>query len=173
MPYWARGRKISLLLQAILSPIVSVHNKFKSWALERYIECHITAQKLSIEWYLKYKLKSHFLNENDNFLIIHGISEADTDLESQYTTNMHFTCINTGIWRNNMFWSNELLWFNEDNDLIYDLIKMTDQTYIYAPAIVTTITYGAEDYERDIRNIMSKFMTNFSKVNIIVMNRNY
>lgn len=61
LPFWARGKKVSLLLQAILYPIASVHNLFKIWALEKFIECHITAQKASLEWYLRYKLKSHFI----------------------------------------------------------------------------------------------------------------
>lgn len=69
LPFWARGKKVSLFLQAILSPIASAHNSFKIWALEKFIECHITAQKASLEWYLRYKLKYHFHNENDNFLL--------------------------------------------------------------------------------------------------------
>ena len=76
LPFWARGKKVSLFLQAILCPIASAHNSFKIWALEKFIECHITAQKASLEWYLRYKLKSHFHNENDNFFITHGINES-------------------------------------------------------------------------------------------------
>lgn len=69
LPFWARGKNISLLLQAILSPIISVHNNFKLWALEQYIYTHITSQAMSIEWYLKYKLKSHFVNSKNAFIV--------------------------------------------------------------------------------------------------------
>ena len=191
LPWWARGKTISLLLQALLSPIASAHLSFKSWALERYIECHITAQKASLEWYLKYRLKSHFHNENDNFYITQGINEAlscfsgdiwrnglhwdngqrwGANPESIITMNMNLSCTNTGVWENNMFWNNELLWDNEDNGKKYndDYLESIDQTNVYAPAIVDTVNYNHEDYERDIRNIMSKFMINFNKINIIV-----
>ena len=118
LPFWARGKNISLLLQAILSPICSIHKTFQLWALERYIECHITAQKPSLEWYLKYCLKSRFLNIDDVFVI-----ECE---EEEAVTN------------------------------------------IYAPDVVDTINYNHEDYERDIKYIVSKFMINFNQINIII-----
>lgn len=196
LPFWARGRKISLLLQAILSPIASAHSQFKAWALQRYIECHITAQKSSLEWYLKYRLKHHFLKENDNFFITHGINESlscfssnvwrnglhwdnalrwNVDTEPLVSMNMNLTCINTGLWENSMLWNNALLWDNEDNGKKYndDYLESIDQTNVYAPAIVDTINYNHEDYERDIRNIMSKFMINFNKINVIIADTEY
>lgn len=196
LPFWARGKKTSLLLQAILSPIASAHSRFKAWGLERYIECHITAQKSSLEWYLKYRLKTHFLKENDNFFITQGINESvscfssnvwrnglhwdnalrwSVDTEPLVNMNMNLTCINTGLWENRMLWNNALLWDNEDNGKKYndDYLKSIDQTNVYAPAIVDTVNYNHEDYERDIRNIMSKFMINFNKINIIVADTEY
>ena len=123
LPFWSRGRKISLLLQALLNPLVPLHKTFKVWALDKFIECHITAQKSSLEWYLKYRLQYHFLNESDNFSIVESIDESP---------------------------------------------ELTNQTFVYAPAIVDTVNYDHEDYERDIRYIMSKFMINFNKINVIV-----
>lgn len=191
LPFWARGKKVSLFLQAILSPIASVHNLFKIWALDKFIECHITAQKASLEWYLRYKLKSHFHNENDNFFITHGVNESlscfssdvwrnglhwdnnlrwNVETESLVHMNMNLSCINTGMWENRMLWNNALLWDNEDNGKKYndDYLEIVNQTNVYAPAIIDTINYNHEDYERDIRNIMSKFMINFNKIHIII-----
>lgn len=191
LPFWARGRKTALLLQALLSPLTSVHSQFKTWALQRFIECQITAQRISLEWYLKYRLKSHFLNENDSFFITSGINESlscfssnvwrnglhwdndqrwNVDEEPLVSMNMNFTCINTGLWENRMLWNNALLWVNEDNGKKYndDYLEAVDQTNVYAPAIVDTVNYNHEDYERDIRNIMSKFIINFNKINVIV-----
>lgn len=191
LPFWARGRKVSLLLQALLSPLAAAHGTFKTWALERFIECQITAQKSSIEWYLKYKLGYHFQNENDTFFITSGVNESlscfstdvwrnslhwDNDLrwnvdnEPLVSMNMNFTCINTGLWETRMMWNNALLWANEDNGKKYndDYLEMVDQTNVYAPAIIDTVNYNHEDYERDIRNIMSKFMINFNKINIVI-----
>lgn len=152
LPFWARGKNISLFLQSTLKPMVSVHNNFKSWALENYIYCHITAQAMSLAWYLRYKLKSHFADENDEFQIMHG----NNDLLS---------CYNSGIWDNDMKWSDAFLW-NNKNEVIIDTID--DYTSVYAPKIIDTINYDQEDYKRDIRNILSKFMINFKKTVIVV-----
>lgn len=196
LPFWARGKKISLLLQAILSPIASAHNRFKIWGLQKFIECQVTAQKSSLEWYLKYRLKSHFQNENDTFFITQGINESVScfssdiwrnglhwdnslrwfiDTEPLVNMNMNLTCINTGLWENRMLWNNALLWDNENNGKKYNdaYLESIDQTNVYAPAIIDTVNYNHEDYERDIRNIMSKFMINFNKINIIVADTEY
>lgn len=196
LPFWARGKKLSLLLQAILSPIASTHLSFQNWGLQRYIECQITAQKLSLEWYLKYRLKQRFLNENDSFYITQGVNESvacfssgfwrngihwdnalrwGVDLEPLVSMNMNLTCINTGLWENRMLWNNVLLWDNEDNGKKYndDYLESVDKTNVYAPAIVDTVNYNHEDYERDIRNIMSKFMINFNQINIIIADTQY
>ena len=167
IPFWARGRKISLFIQALLSPLVSLHNNFKTWALDQYIYCHITAQALSLEWYLKYKLKSHFANENDVFLIVNGVNES-------------LSCFSGDIWRNGLHWDNSLRWNvnnafhweNEENDKKYndDYLESVNKTNVYAPAIIDTVNYDHDDYMRDIRNIMSKFMINFNKVVIIIAN---
>lgn len=187
LPFWARGRKLSLLLQALMSPIVNVHLSFKSWALERYIECHITAQRLSLEWYLRYKLKSHFLNEGDAFYVTQGVNETvscfssdrwrnalhwDNDLRWGVDTeplvymNMNLTCVNTGLWEDRYLWNNALVWENEDNGKKYDddYLESSGKTTVYAPAMVDTVEYDHSDYERDIRSILSKYMINFNKV---------
>lgn len=128
LPFWVRGRKASLLLQALLHPIISVHRSFQAWALERYIECNITAQKMSIEWFLKHKLKSHLYNPEDNFTVTQDPSEIE--------------------------------------DPSYAFSK--NETYVLAPAIIDTVNYSHDDYERDIRNIMSKYMINFNKIKVLV-----
>lgn len=147
LPFWARGKKTSLFLQAILSSIIAVHSSFKVWALKIFIECHITAQRASLEWYLKHLLKSHFYDENDEFLIAHG--------------NELIACFSNDIWTNELNWNNVIRWG-------VNQVDAGEQTVVYAPRIIDTINYDHEDYKRDIRNIMSKFMINFDKINIIV-----
>lgn len=163
LPFWARGRKITMLLQAILSPIESIHATFSRWALEKYIECHITAQKPSIEWFLKYKLKSHFKNVDDNFLISQGVNEM-------------VSCFSSGVWREGLHWDEEILFVEEadgEGEAEYedDYIETDGRINLYAPEIVCTIDYDYDDYERDIRNIMDKYLTTFSKVDIRKLNK--
>lgn len=194
IPWWVRGKKLSLLIQAILHPLISVHAAFKAWALEKFIVCHITAQKDSLEWYLRYKLKSHFINEGDGFYIVHGINEAIScfslgvwyndvhwsnelkwDIDSDNPTvdlGPQLSCFNTGKWENGMHWNNFLCWDDEPNTLSEtgQYLESMNSTTVYAPAIIDTVIYNHEDYERDIRNIMSKFMINFNPINIIIAN---
>ena len=112
LPFWARGKKISLLLQAILSPIASAHSQFKAWALQRYIECHITAQKSSLEWYLKYCLQFHFLKESDYFFITQGINES-------------LSCFSSNVWRNGLHWDNVLRWNIDTEPLVSMNMNLT------------------------------------------------
>jgi len=193
LPFWARGKKISLLMQALLSPLTMAHDSFKAWALELYIQCHITAQQSSLEWYLNYKLKSHFRNTDDTFFVVHGINESlscfssdvwrnalhwdnvlrwTINTEPLVAMNMNITCINTGVWINNALWNDALLYENEDNGKSFDdsYLESIGRVNVYAPAITDTIEYNSEDYERDIRNIMSKFMINFDNIYIYIAN---
>lgn len=191
LPWWIRGKRVSLLLQALLSPLASTHGPFKKWALDKYIECHITAQKLSLEWYLKYCLKEHFLYAADEFLITQSIDEViacfsgpmwhdnlywfndrkwEEETEFDKYTNMNMSCFSTGLWNNALAWNNGLLWREEFNGMEYDAeySEYTGSINVYAPAIVDTLRYNHDDYERDIRNLMSKYMINFKKVRVFI-----
>lgn len=166
LPWWARGRRTALLLQALLHPLNSVHASFKKWALDKYIECHITAQKISLEWYLKYKLGYHFYNADDSFLITKGEQDdRPSDMEPSVDADTQATCISTGEWDNARLWNNSTLWYNEPGDWHRIDVK-PNQIYVFAPAIVDTVEYNHDDYERDIRNIMSEYMVTFNKINI-------
>lgn len=69
LPFYARGRRISLLLEAIAHPLKSIHTTYKNWALERLIEASVTSQPMSIVWYLNHKFRKYFQNKNDSFQI--------------------------------------------------------------------------------------------------------
>lgn len=157
LPFWARGRRVSLFLQACLSPLISIHNAFKAWGIERFIEGSVTAQKPSIEWYLNYKLKKYFKTKTDSFRIISGINTA-------------ISCYSTPGWRNDIHWDNSLYWgiiIPVDDEYL----ETRGQTNVYAPAIIESINYSKEDYERDIRYIMSKYMVTFCKIKIIISDK--
>lgn len=178
LPFWARGRKTSLLLQAILSPIISAHNNFKAWALERFIECHITSQRPSLEWFLKYKLKKHFLNGCDVFTIVNGNDKSiccfnNYNRSSQQPWDNQMLCdVNAGPLIDTKSGKRRINDANRDDDNIYNRPMLIDSIVVNAPAIVNTINYNYEDYERDIRYIMSKYMINFKRIYIIIANTN-
>lgn len=193
LPFWARGRKLSLLLEALLSPLKATHDRFKIWGLNKYIDCHITAQRLSLEWYLNYKLRSHFHSEKDSFSIIQNTNDTvacfsnetwsnkyywsndllwSENVEDEIGTDESYSVVNSGQWENNQSWSNASLWENEPSSSVNDAIEPPDIGVIrvLAPAIDDTVVYNHEDYERDIRNIMAKFMVCFNRIEIIIAN---
>lgn len=192
LPFWARGRKMSLLIQALLNPLIEVHNSFKQWALEKYIYCHITAQAMSLEWYLTYRLRHHFRNPNHSFLIISEVKETVACFSTEVwrnnlywhnhlrwalntdplqNTNINYCCFNTGLWENELLWNNSFFWENEpiDRQYIDDYFELIDRIIVYAPALAVDVNYNDEDYERDIRYILSQFMVCFQKVAVIIL----
>lgn len=177
LPFWARGKNTSLLLQALLSPIISVHNNFKLWALEQYVYTHITSQAMSIEWYLKYKLKSHFMNESNSFIVRDEPIKLTADGEIDGIEDI-FTCFGGEHWVNEFDWKNNVLWSiskaHEAASVQVDEESPEDEgsfIYVYAPEIVSTINYNQDDYIRDINYIVSQFMTNFKKIKIIIIKK--
>lgn len=180
LPFWARGKNISLLLQSVLSPIISVHNNFKLWALEQYIYTHITSQSMSIEWYLKYKLKSHFVNSSNSFIVRDEPIKFTADGEIDGIEDI-FTCFGGESWINEFDWKNNVLWTLTQASAvsIHNSEEAEPDTetengpyiYVYAPEIVSTINYNQDDYIRDINYIVSQFMTNFNEIKIVIIKK--
>ena len=163
LPFWARGKKMFLFLLSCLRPLVSLHSNFSSWALERYIESHITGQKYPLEWYLTYKLSSHFQDKNARFRITYGEGDAQNVMffgieyykSNQYTAPIYYKSEDKAQDEMILYYRGEK---EEKNGV------MT----VYAPAIVPVINYDQEDYEIDIHNILSMFLTTFKKYIITI-----
>ena len=75
LPYFIRGRKVILFLEAIAHPLVSIHNAFLEWGVEKQIECCVTSQKDVLLWYLTHVFKKYFVNTGEKFEL--SIREAD------------------------------------------------------------------------------------------------
>lgn len=75
LPFYVRGRKLSVFLYAIAYPLVTLHETFKKWALQKKIEASVTSQTLTMEWYLTYLFKKRFEDENASFKIIDNFLE--------------------------------------------------------------------------------------------------
>ena len=75
LPFYIRGRKISIFLYAIACPLVTLHETFKEWALQKKIEASITSQTLTMEWYLTYLFKDRFEDETASFRITDNFSD--------------------------------------------------------------------------------------------------
>ena len=88
------------------------------------------------------------------------------------------SCFSSGVWREGLHMDEEILFVEEadgegEGEAEYedDYIETDGWINLYAPEIVGTIDYDYDDYERDIRNIMDKYLTTFSKVDIRKLNK--
>lgn len=60
VPYYLGGRKLILYLQALMSPLQYVNDKFVQYAKETRIEAAMTSQIFKFEWYLNRKFSKYF-----------------------------------------------------------------------------------------------------------------
>ena len=69
VPHYIGGRKLILLLQALMKPLQSVNSAFSAWAKETRIEASMTSQIFKFEWYLNRKFGKYFLNQGSRIVI--------------------------------------------------------------------------------------------------------
>lgn len=63
VPFYLRGRKLILYLQAIMSPLRRINNEFAEYAKETRIEASMTSQIFKFEWYLNRKFSKFFASQ--------------------------------------------------------------------------------------------------------------
>lgn len=68
-PHYIGGRKLILLMQALVFPLRSLNADFSNYAREKRIEAAMTSQILPFTWYLNRKFKKFFLNKNAKITI--------------------------------------------------------------------------------------------------------
>lgn len=68
-PHYIGGRKLILLMQALVFPLRSLNADFSNYAMEKRIEAAMTSQILPFTWYLNRKFKKFFLNKNAKITI--------------------------------------------------------------------------------------------------------
>ena len=158
LPFYARGRKIILLLDAISHPLQSIHAIWKKWALERLIEASITSQPMSIIWYLNYRFRKYFQNQTDSFLLsIDGLNTKSTIwyLEEQ------------PLYEGTTPWLQENPSDTLDSESAKKLVtrnlnEVNNEQIgiiIYAPKIIETTLFTLEMYTNEIRKSVDKYLT--------------
>lgn len=160
LPFYARGRKLILLLESAISPITSIHNKFKKWALERLIEASVTSQPTVLIWYLNHVFRDRFENPNDTFQIATDVTEGGATIWYLDEQILH-----TG----NTPWmpdsENDKGADNYANLVTKDLDEENNNTadiMIFAPIISESSSYTNDIYRGDIRYYVNKYLTVFN-----------
>lgn len=128
LPFFVRGKGVTLFLEAIASPLAYVHNRFMSWAEEKLYETRVTSQKQVLLWYLTYKFRQYFINKDEKFAIAIA-SRNNKDEEHPYDIN---------------------LWMYGYEFEVWIIFK--------APRILETPQYTIEQYKMDISTIIHRYM---------------
>lgn len=157
LPFYARGRKLVLLLEAISFPLISIHNAFKEWALERMIEASVTSQSTVLVWYLNHVFRKHFKDKDDSFKIV---TDATEDGATIWFLNEQVLHVGNTPW----------MLDDENEENINKLDRLVTRNYgeideitadvlIYAPQINESISYGYDIYKGEIRKHIDKYLT--------------
>ena len=164
-PFFVRGRKLLLFLEAVAHPLVSIHDEFKKWAVERNIEASVTSQILPLQWYLTYKFKSIFLDKTNSFRIIDNtMSDAWLSYKDEHMA-IELKKVLTNVDEENL--PEGFTNLRIENSTESDGAEMSEYTII-APAIQEIAKYTNVNYLNDIRKIMSKYLTTQVKYEITI-----
>lgn len=68
-PHYIGGRKLILLMQALVSPLQALNDDFSEYAKEQRIEASMTSQILPFTWFLNRKFKKYFLQKSGSITI--------------------------------------------------------------------------------------------------------
>lgn len=91
VPYFLSGRKYVLFLQSLIYPLQVINEWFVKFAKEKQIEARMTSQTMYFEWYLNYKFKEYFANQ-DNSIYIKDSQTIGVDLYHEFSAyNKPFT----------------------------------------------------------------------------------
>lgn len=170
LPFYVRGRKIITLLEASIYPIISIHDKFKKWALEKLIEASVTSQPTVLIWYLNHVFRNKFKSEDNSFQIVTDATENGATiwyLEEQIlhtgsTPWMPDSESDTGSAHYTNLVTKDL---DEESDA-----KQAD-IIIFAPKIKESSSYTNEMYIGDIRYYIDKYITVFNITYEITINQ--
>lgn len=157
LPFYARGRKLILLLEAITHPLESIHDTWKEWALERMIEASVTSQPMSLIWYLNHLFRKYFENKTESFGIIDNLNDQASTIWYLEEQVLH---------EGDTPWMPDTSSEATDDDMkklvTYNLNEKESNAAditIYAPKIVDTTLFSTEMYENEIRKSVDKYIT--------------
>lgn len=164
LPFFARGRKTILFLEAIASPLVSLHKNFLAWSYEMVVNAKVTFQTVVFIWYLNHKFSGHFVDSSDSFeisqdqendgLVIFYMDE--TELMSVFSSRVF-----------NVSEKKMLVDYSQPLDSIENHTSV-NIIVIKAPAITETEDYNTTQYIRDILVVVEEYKTSFGKCNVII-----
>lgn len=162
LPFFLRGRKTSLMLEAMAHPLKSLHKAYLDWALERKIEASTTSQKASLIWYLNHKMRGHFLNKEDTFRIITNMYYPESviyNMGEQHEGDDRVVVDMTEAQSENQLYL---------HNIKEDIEENSQMIIIMAPRIFETQQYNNTIYEKEIKKCADKYLVAVTNYMIIL-----
>ena len=162
LPFFARGRKMILFLEAVSSPLARLHKSFLKWAYRAVVGTKATSQTAILIWYLNYLFKEHFEDANDSFSI-------GQDQDGDY-----MLAINPDEHRLASIFFPYVYGMNETDRTFHKPVKYVgdgaglSSVVITAPKPVTDDNYTESAYKSEIKAVIDKYMTVFDGYKIFV-----
>lgn len=167
LPFYARGRKMYLFLEAVASPLINTHKAFLTWAYDMILKTKITSQTDVLIWYLNYKFNVHFNNIEDSFAIDQE-AEIENLMAFNYREIAFFKMVGVKIFD------------GDESEDEYDISKPTrdfnkrnqaNVITIHAPKLKNDASYTAIEYRTEIMEVINYYKTSFRKY-VIEINEN-
>jgi len=171
LPFFARGRRMILFLEAVSTPLIRLHKKFLVWAYDMILRLKMTFQTAIIIWYLNHKFSDYFVNKSDSFEI-----SQDAELDYLVAFNMNEAAVME-------IFGTRVLNISESESLSVlakpvkpmSLRVLANQITISAPEIAIGTDkvpsgYTNKDYLSDIKAVLDEYKTSFVKYSIVINN---
>lgn len=166
LPFFARGRKMILFLEAVASPLISLHRTFLLWAFDIILSVKMTAQTDVLVWYLNYLFKARFHDATNAFRI-----EQDFDprylIAYNYREIAAFKFVGVKI-------------YNKSEDIVSKPVKdygehsLSESIVIHAPKLKVNgddgydSSYTPTVYASEIMAIIDKYKTSYRQYSVVI-----
>lgn len=148
-PHYLGGRKLILLMQALVAPMRSLNEEFSEYAKEKRIEASMTSQILPFTWFLNRKFKKYFVDKNLKITITNistlGVPLYNESADVVQTENLSLYLESEGASHGKKFYyQNERTDSNSYSFLVHS--PAIDTTLISKENYLTMLSYQIDKY---------------------------
>lgn len=146
-PHYIGGRKLILLMQALVSPLQTLSKDFSEYAAEKRIEASMTSQILPFTWFLNRKFRKYSLQETGSITITNSttlgvpIYNENADVAQTDNLSLYTEKENKG---KDFYYQNERTDANTYSFIIHS--PAVDTSLISKETYISMLTYWIERY---------------------------
>lgn len=157
-PHYIGGRKLILLMQALVLPLQVLNDDFSEYAKEQRIEASMTSQILPFTWFLNRKFKKYFLQKSGSIMITNvaslGVPIHNENADIPQTDNLSLYTEKEGKGKA-FYYQNERTDQNTYSFIVHT--PAIDTSLISKEQYVSMLTYWIERYRLAGKTYKIKF----------------